>query len=164
MLGREVRDEAGIESPRGVVAGLGLLPVVTKFESLKQLTQVEAVSLLPGLEGAHVRGYEIHQGRTTAEPGTPPAFRITQFFDQVASQSDGAQLGLPLFGTYLHGLFDHSDFRQAYLNRLREHKGLTPLPPHAYDTRPKDFDHLADLLRDHLDLRRIEEMVGLRLS
>jgi len=163
MLGREVRDEAGVESGRGVVAGLGLLPVATKFESLKQLTQVEAVSLLPGLEGAHVRGYEIHQGRTTAEPGTPPAFRITQLFDQAASQSDGAQLGLSLFGTYLHGLFDHSDFRRAYLNRLREHKGLTPLPPHAYDTRPKDFDHLADLLRDHLDLRRIEEMVGLKI-
>jgi len=164
MLGREVRDEVGVESARGVVAGLGLLPVVTKFESLKQLAQIEAVSLLPGLEGARVRGYEIHQGRTTAEPGTPPAFRITQLFDQAVSQFDGAQLGLSLFGTYVHGLFDHSDFRQAYLNRLREHKGLTPLPPHAYDTRPKNFDHLADLLLDHLDMRRVEEMVGLRLN
>ena len=163
MLGGEVRDETGVESKRGVVAGLGLLPVVTKFESLKQLTQIEAISLLPGLEGARVRGYEIHQGRTTAEAGTPPAFKITQLFDQATSQSDGAQLGLRLFGTYVHGLFDHSDFRQAYLNRLREHKGLTPLPPHAYDTRPKDFDHLADLLRDHLEMRRVEEMVGLKI-
>jgi adenosylcobyric acid synthase len=163
MLGGEVRDETGVESKRGVVAGLGLLPVITKFESLKQLTQIEAVSLLPGLEGARVRGYEIHQGRTTAEPDTPPAFRITQLFDQAVSQSDGAQLGLPLFGTYVHGLFDHSDFRQAYLNRLREHKGLTPLPPHAYDTRPKNFDHLADLLRDHLDVKRVGEIVGMKI-
>src|SRR5262245_51198846 len=85
MLGREVRDEAGIESKRNVIAGLGLLPVVTTFEPRKQLAQVEAVSLLPGLEHARVRGYEIHQGRTTAEPGTPPAFRITRLFEQSAS-------------------------------------------------------------------------------
>lgn len=164
MLGREVRDEAGVESRHSVVAGLGLLSVVTTFEARKQLTQVEAVSVLPGLEGARVRGYEIHQGCTTADAGTPPAFRITRVFDRAASQPDGAGPGMALFGTYLHGLFDHSDFRRAYLNRLREHKGFEPLPPHAYDTRRKDFDQLADLLRDHLDLRRVGQIVGLPIG
>ena len=113
---------------------------------------------------ARVRGYEIHQGRTTTEPGTPPAFTLTQLFNEPASQLDGAGVSLALFGTYLHGLFDHSDFRQAYLNRLREYKGLTPLPPHAYDTRRKDFDQLADWLCDHLDLRQVSEIVGLPLE
>lgn len=161
MLGREVRDEAGIESARSAVAGLGLLPAVTHFEARKQLTRVEAVCQLPGLEGRRVRGYEIHQGNTTAEPGAPPAFQIVRLFDNVISQPDGAGIGPSLWGTYLHGVFDHSDFRQAYLNRLREHKGLAPLPPHAYDTRRKNFDQLADLLQDHLDLRRLEQIVGL---
>ena len=164
MLGREVRDDAGIESRRGIVAGLGLLPVITAFEARKQLTRVEGVCQLPGLAGARVRGYEIHQGRTTAEPGTPLAFRLTHLFNEPVSQPDGAGVSRALFGTYLHGLFDHSDFRHAYLNRLREHKSLAPLPPHAYDTRRKDFDQLADGLRDHLDLRRVSEIVGVPLE
>lgn len=163
MLGCEVRDEANVESAWGTVAGLGLLPVVTDFESRKQLAQVEAVCLLPELKGAKVRGYEIHQGRTTAESGMPPAFRITRLFDTPTAEPDGAGTSISLFGTYLHGLFDHSDFRRAYVNRVREYKGLSPLPPHAYDTRPKDFDQLADWLCDHLDMSKVAEIVGLKL-
>lgn len=161
MLGREVRDEIGIESRRSNVAGLGLLPVVTHFESRKQLAQVEAACLLPGLEGAKVRGYEIHQGRAAADPGALPAFKITRFFDGPTNRTDGTGDGIALFGTYLHGLFDHSDFRNAYLNCLRERKGLAPLPLHGYDTQRKDVDQLADLLRDHLNVRKVCEIVGL---
>ncbi len=163
MMGREVRDEAGIESRRRTVAGLGLLSVVTHFEVRKQLTQAEAVCLLPGLHGAKVRGYEIHQGRTTTDPDTPPAFKVTRLFDAPTAQSDGAAVSVALFGTYLHGLFDHANFRSAFLNRLREHKGLTVLPSHAYDTRPKDFDQLADLLLDYVDIRRVSGIVGLKV-
>lgn len=162
MLGREVRDEGQIESRRGTVQGLGLLPITTHFEPRKQLTQTEAICLIPELHGAKVRGYEIHQGRTVAAANTPPAFEITRLFNEPASVTDGTG-SISLFGTYLHGLFDHSDFRNVYLNRLREHKGLTPLPPHAYDTRPKDFDQFADWLRDHLDSQKIQDIVGLKL-
>lgn len=163
MLGHEVRDEEQIESRRGTVQGLGLLPITTHFEPRKQLTQAEAICLLPELHGAKVRGYEIHQGRTVTEANTPSAFQITRLFNESASITDGAGSKISLFGTYLHGLFDHSDFRNAYLNRLREHKGLAPLPPHAYDTHPKDFDQLADWLRDHLDSQKIQDIVGLKL-
>ncbi len=163
MLGREVRDEDQIESRRSTVQGLGLLPVTTYFEPRKQLTQAEAICLLPELRGAKVRGYEIHQGRTVAEGDTSPAFEITRLFNEPVSKTDGAGSNISLFGTYLHGLFDHSDFRNAYLNRLREHKGLTPLPPHAYDTRPKGFDQLADWISDYLNLSKIEEIIGLKL-
>ena len=160
MMGREVKDEAGIESG-GAVSGLNLLPVVTTFESRKQLTQVEAVCLIPELSGARVRGYEIHQGRTRADGDTVEAFKITRLFDHQVNQSDGAGT-LKLFGTYLHGLFDHSDFRGAYLNCLRQHKGLAPLPPHAYDTRAKNFDQLADWLQDYLDMRQVRKIVGMK--
>lgn len=162
MLGRQVRDEDHIESRRASIAGLGLLPVTTHFETRKQLTRAEAVCLLPELNGVKVRGYEIHQGRTLADPDLPPAFKITHLFDKAVAQSDGAGRSVALFGTYLHGLFDHADFRNAYLNRLREHKGLAPLPPHAYDTRRKDFDQLADLLRDYVDMKQIRQITGLR--
>lgn len=161
MLGLEVRDPGGVESRRAAAAGLGLLPVVTVFEERKRLVQAEASCLLPGLEGAAVRGYEIHQGRTRATDGAAPAFRVTRLFDEATDQLDGAATGVACFGTYLHGLFDHGAFRRAYLNRLREHKGMPALPPHAYDTRPKDFDQLADWLHDAVDLSRLCELADL---
>src|SRR6185503_7478359 len=114
---------------------------------------------LPGLEGARVRGYEIHQGRTALEPGARHAFRVERLFGEPADHADGAGATPALFGTYLHGLFDHSDFRGRYLNLLRERKGLAPLPPHGYDTRARSFDELADLIADHLDVKRVREIV-----
>jgi len=61
MMGREVRDEEGIESG-GAVSGLNLLPVVTTFESRKQLTQTDWQS------SVLCRAYAV-LGRT-AEPST----------------------------------------------------------------------------------------------
>ena len=161
MLGREIRDPAGIESQREAVAALGLLPVITIFEERKRLVQTEATCLLPGLEGVPVRGYEIHQGRTTAGDTIAPAFELTRLLDMPVTQTDGSATGVECFGTYLHGLFDHAQFRRAYLNRLREHKGMASLPQHAYDTRPKDFDQLADWLRDAVDVPRLCALTGL---
>jgi adenosylcobyric acid synthase len=162
MLGQQILDPEGVESRRRAVPGLELLPVVTTFQARKRLVRVEGVSLLPGVE-APVRGYEIHQGRT--ESGAlAPAIRLTRVFDQQVSETDGSAEGIECFGTYLHGLFDHGAFRRAYLNQLRRHKGLEALPGHAYDTRPKDFDRLADWLQDHLNLPLLESIVGLPLA
>lgn len=161
MLGREIRDPQGIESGHKTRGGLGLLPVATVFETRKRLVRAEALCLLPGLEGVTVRGYEIHQGQTTIVEGVSPAFRLTRLFESAVEQADGAATDVTCFGTYLHGLFDHGEFLRAYLNRLRESKALTPLPRHAYDTRPKDFDQLADWLRDGIDLRRVCALVDL---
>ena len=61
ILGREIRDPLGVESPRGRVKGLGLLPVVTTLEGDKILRQVTGVDIATGRK---VRGYEIHMGRT----------------------------------------------------------------------------------------------------
>ncbi|HEX9798414.1 MAG TPA: cobyric acid synthase [Anaerolineales bacterium] len=161
MLGERILDPEGVESGRKAVPGLGLLPVVTTFKARKRLVRVEAISRLPGVE-APVRGYEIHQGRT--ESGDlPAAFHLTRQFDEPIDLADGAAQGVACFGTYLHGLFDHGGFRRAYLNALRQHKDLGPLPPHAYDTRPKDFDQLADWLLDNVDRPLLESVVGLSL-
>ena len=108
-----------------------------------------------------MRGYEIHQGRTDRNVNLEPAFRVTGIFGETTEALDGAARDAACFGTYMHGLFDHSDFRRAYLNLLRLRKGLEPLPPHAYDTQPKDFDMLADWLRDAVDLQRLSTLTHL---
>lgn len=163
MLGDRILDPEEVESREGGINGLGLLPVTTTFEPRKRLVRVEGVCCLPGLEGSPVRGYEIHQGQTERAAEVSPAFRLEREFDEAIEQEDGAAVALRLFGTYMHGLFDHGGFRRAYLNRVREGKGLEPLPPHAYDTRRKDFDQLADWLLDNVDRDLLEEIVGLGL-
>lgn len=160
MMGRRIADPAGVESSQKEVGGLSLLPVTTSFKARKRLVRVQAESMLPGLEGAEVRGYEIHQGRTNADENVPSAFRLTREFDHPLDLPDGAGSGPDCFGTYIHGLFDHAQFRRAFLNALRESKGLDPLPPHAYDTRRKDFDQLANWLLDAVDVSALERIIG----
>lgn len=163
MMGERIEDPAQVESSKAV-DGMQLLPVTTVFEQRKRLVRVEAESLLPGLAGEPVRGYEIHMGRTEVHGQAGPAFRLTHEFDSRIDQPDGAASGLECFGTYIHGLFDHGQFRRAFLNALRQQKGLEPLPVHAYDTTPKDFDQLADWLLDGVDRRLLEGIVGLPLQ
>jgi adenosylcobyric acid synthase len=163
MMGERIDDPAQVESSQGI-DGLKMLPVTTVFQERKRLVRVQASSELPGLVGQPVRGYEIHQGRTDVLGPIMPAFRLTHEFERDIDQPDGAASGVDCFGTYIHGLFDHGQFRRAYLNALRQHKGLEILPPHAFDTKPKDFDQLADWLLDGVDQRLLGEIVGLPLS
>ena len=163
MMGRRICDPERVESPRPVLRGLAMLPVVTNFRRRKRLVRVEASCLLAGMEGVPVRGYEIHQGRSQIEGECAPAFQVHREFETYVEQAEGAAASPALFGTYLHGLFDHSGFRRSYLNGLRQAKGLPPLPAHAHDTRTKDFDQLADWVQDSVDMQAVCEIVGLRL-
>lgn len=163
MLGHHIQDPGAVETTQVEIEGLGLLPVTTVFEPRKRLVRVEGECRLPGLEGVKVRGYEIHQGTTTLDEEVVEAFHLSNLFDNPVDEVEGAGKGPALFGTYLHGLFDHGEFRRAFLNQLRVHKGLESLPIHASDTRLKDFDQLADWLIDNVDLQRLTQVVGLSI-
>ena len=68
MMGRELRDPAGVESAEPASAGLGWLPVDTDFEEEK-LTRLTA-TVGPG--GMPVHGYEIRHGRLSRPAGLRP--------------------------------------------------------------------------------------------
>ncbi|MFP4629977.1 MAG: cobyric acid synthase [Desulfohalobiaceae bacterium] len=155
MLGEKVADPLQVESEQESSPGLGLLPVITEMGRDKTLTQARGLHLPSGQE---VQGYEIHHGQT----------RTTSQLAQEAVQSqDGRQLGyahaeLPVWGTYLHGLFDADGFRRWLLDSLRQQRGLAPLvePKTSYDLEEK-LDLLADTVRRHLDLDYIYRQLGL---
>lgn len=77
MLGCRILDPDHVETDSDEVAGLGLLPVVTRFDSSKQTYQVSGTvsagcGMLSGSVGAPIEGYEIHMGATTVDaPGRP---------------------------------------------------------------------------------------------
>ena len=153
MLGRTLSDPDGAEGG-GSLAGLGLLPCETVFELQKHRTLQRAVTLAPPLEGAALEGYEIHMGRTRRLEGAP-------FCRLADGREEGAAAGL-VFGTYLHGLFDTGELTQRLAEWLARRRGFVPVPdrPEHYGLhRQRQYDLLADAIRENLDMKCIYDIL-----
>ncbi|WP_067618324.1 cobyric acid synthase [Alicyclobacillus acidiphilus] len=157
MLGREVADPDGIESANGeILRGLGLLPVRTVWHSEKTTVLVDGIATLPEGE-VPIRGYEIHMGVSTYVEGATPFARVRADSDTKWRVDGAIADGGRVIGTYVHGLFDHDVFRTAWLDMVRTAHGLSrpagevaPVPYQA--RREANYDRLANLLREHVDL------------
>ena len=78
------------------------------------------------------------------------------------SLPDGAMdsEGLTL-GTYLHGLFHNRAVRRSVLEYAARRKGVT-LPASDADIEPSvEYDKLASLVREHLDVDLVYRVMGL---
>ena len=125
-------------------AGLGLLPLDTVFRGEKVQTQsrgrfARVDGLFSGLTGMAYEGYEIHMGR--GEEDLP------------VLQSAGN-----VYGTYLHGVFDAPGAADAVLEALCRKKGVDFARLGAFDAaayRERQYDLLADAVREHLDMELI---------
>jgi len=134
MLGTVIEDP--VESQEGRVAGLGLLPVRTRFLPAKTLARPSA-SLA---DGTVVHGYEIHHGVVTRAGGDP-------FFG-----GEGCRSG-SIAGTLWHGLLENDGFRRQYLAEVSRRCGRRFV---AADTsfahlREARLDRLGNLVADHID-------------
>ncbi|HEY9621217.1 MAG TPA: cobyric acid synthase CobQ [Crinalium sp.] len=158
MMGRMLADPEGLEGQEGRYKGLGLLPLKTVITGQKVARQRLVTSNFPQV-GLPVAGYEIHQGRShlvdmdSTEPGMPsykPLFDDTNLGVVDSTQS--------IWGTYLHGIFDNGPWRRAWLNRLRQQRGLKSLPTgisNYREQREAMLDSLADVVESYLDLSRL---------
>jgi adenosylcobyric acid synthase len=151
MLGQIIADPEGVEGQAGRYQGLNLLPIKTVITGQKIARQRQVSSNFPQA-GLPVTGFEIHQGRSRVEPqGDSQAYQAL---------FDDANLGLvdrcqSVWGSYLHGLFDNGPWRRAWLNRLRQQRGLKSLPTgvaNYREQREQMLDNLATEIETHLDL------------
>ncbi len=169
MLGRQVHDPDGVESAHPFAAGLGLLPLDTRFERTKITAQVVAQSATPsfltsGLQPAtEVRGYEIHMGRLERPPGAAAAFSVVRRKGEPTELADGAvSPDRTVVGTMLHGILENDSVRASLLSTLRRRRGIpNPSQPHAIPPRDGEYDRLAAMLREHIDLGALRRIVGL---
>ncbi|HVW33345.1 MAG TPA: cobyric acid synthase, partial [Acidimicrobiia bacterium] len=157
MLGRTIDD--GIESGAGAVAGLGRLPVDTRFEAGKITRPRRGAARLPGPDGRPlaVDGYQIHHGRSTS--GAP----WIELDDAWGAQPDGAtSADGAVLGTSLHGLFETDGFRAAFLERVAARRGraFRPSGLSFAAARQAQFDRLADLVEAHLDLAALLRLIA----
>jgi cobyric acid synthase len=119
----------------------------------KTLVRTSAVH---GPSGLEVTGYEIHHGRTSCDGSL-----------SVLSRPDGQCVGaaspaLPVWGTYLHGLFDADAFRRWFIDRLRVRRGLPPVGRvvACYDIH-STLDRLAAVVRRSLRMDEIHRLLRL---
>ncbi len=150
MLGRTVADPEGTEAA-GVtqIDGMGLLDMETVFYEEKIQTQVKGVfSSVPGplcaLNGLAYEGYEIHMGRSR-EPRPP-------------LEGSG-----PVYGSYIHGIFDAPGVSDAVLRPVCQKKGLDPGSLQSFDLREhkeRQYDLLADTVRGGLDMDYVWRVVN----
>ena len=168
MLGLRVEDPWGMESDFREVQGMGLLNAVTTLEQEKATFQVEAVPVSgrPYGEGWRLEGYEIHLGRTILGEGPAPFLKVFRRDGKGTVVLDGAiSSDGKVWGTYIHGIFDHPGFRRSFLNTIREQKGLPPLDSpltfNGRDFRRRQYDELARLVRNSLEMERVFQIMGL---
>ncbi|MFB5266933.1 cobyric acid synthase [Paenibacillus enshidis] len=173
MLGGRLLDPDAVEAGQPQEAeGLGWLPLITTFLKEKQTVRVSGTLApanplpLAGLtEAFPVTGYEIHMGITERMEGQDdllPLFSVSRGdgvpFDEGSAAADGR-----VWGTYLHGVFDNDRLRRSWLDGIRLSKGLSPLGQTfaAREAKEREFDRIADLVRAHLDMKRVYSIMGL---
>lgn len=157
ILGRAISDRHSIESGIRETEGLKILPVKTSLRKEKVLKYVEACQLSTGLK---VKGYEIHHGATKRENSCSPFFKIIKRNNKSTNLYDGAvDKNKRVFGTYIHGIFDNGGFRRHFLNRLRKQKGWPVLTKTDSLSLNAEFDKLARLIRENINVKLLYEMM-----
>jgi len=158
MLGKIIADPEGVEGQEGRYQGLDLLPLKTVITGNKVARQRSVTSNYPQV-GLPVAGYEIHQGRSRlieSEEGEQQSSSYKPLFDD--SGLGLVDVSQSIWGSYLHGLFDNGPWRRAWLNHLRQQRGLPSLPtgvPNYREQREAVLNSLADIVEAHLDLNPV---------
>ncbi len=147
ILGQTIDDP--IESGRGRVDGLGLLPVHTTFEEPKIVRRSD------GVDAKHRRisGYQIRFGRPVSD-GNP--WLTVDGAAEGAMSDDGR-----VTGTSLHGLFDDDDFRAGHLAELaeRHNRSFTPADLSFAARYEHQHDQLADWVEAAIGIDVIDDLV-----
>jgi adenosylcobyric acid synthase len=144
MLGESIDDH--VESRRGTVDGLGLLPVQTAFGTEKVLARPSRMLA----DGAVVQGYEIRHGTVHRLGGKP-------FF-----ADEGCRAG-SVSGTSWHGLFENDAFRRSFLAEvaLLANRDYAAAPDCRFDElREARFERLADMVAEYVDTDALMAVVG----
>lgn len=168
MLGMRIDDPEHAESEQDSVQGLGLLDIVTAFKSDKTTWQVRAQTLVrdgifANMGNEEIIGYEIHMGQTRLGDHASPAFRIIQRGTQPIDHFDGAMTDSgTIVGTYIHGLFDNSCVRHAFLANIQQRNGIRIAMRQTMAPKNEQYDRLAEHVRSSINLDLIREICNIR--
>ena len=163
MLGERIDDPLRVESNNPLVAGLGLLAIVTTFEAEKQTVRahgniVANRGLFAETRGLAITGYEIHMGQTQVHGEA--LVQLTRRGEDATNALDGATNASGwIAGTYLHGLFDNDGLRHALLANLAARKNVARTAGARFN-RDAEYDRLAQVARMNLNMKAIRDLIA----
>lgn len=153
MMGHTVEDPDGLEGPPGSTAGLGLLPVKTVLRAPK-ITTLSRFTW----QGMGGTGYEIHMGQSRLQGGRPLLAVHDRNGNAVADTDGCLSDNGRTMGTYMHGLFETPALIRLWLKTV----GLSGIDVPATGglaARMEQYALLAEHVRRHVDMRRIDRLV-----
>jgi len=152
MMGSQIIDSGFRDNGQfPCMEGLGLLPTATVFADEKTTCQSRGVTVHPAIEPPiSVCGYEIHFGETVISENHKG---FEQLFELNGKPDGVSDDGLCLAGSYLHNAFHNDKFRNVWLNKIRQAKGLPKRAP-ADSSKAKDeaYDALAAAFLRNIDM------------
>ncbi len=155
LLGKELHDPEGVEHG-GDMRGIGLLDLATTFQGDKTRTRIQGTFSeehnLYHLKNRCVEGYEIHMGTTENLGNAVPILTLEDGRTDAYMTPDGR-----IWGSYLHGIFDNEELVFGLVHEIMKEKGIDPEADELSIAEYKEmqYDKLADLIRNHLDMDRI---------
>ena len=183
MLGQKICDPFQIESGLEEISGLGLIETETILEKEKVTTQYENLisknwalensetetdKIFSGFENMKIKGYEIHQGYSyfVGEKSCQKFVNNSSGSQKSEDENNAALKGVikrNIIGTYIHGIFDNSEFTNHFLNTVRKQKGIDEIKENFSfsEYKNREYDKLAKVLRENLDIDKIYEIMGL---
>ncbi len=149
MMGTLINDPDNIEGTVSSVEGIGLLPMETVITKEKKTVQQQFTFLN---EDVPCSGYEIHMGESTVHDEVQPLVKTSD------GHTDGIYLNEYCWGTYMHGILDN----QVVINRLVAPYTNEAGADFSYNSfKEKEYDRLADHLRQHLNIKYIYKHAGI---
>ena len=145
MMGESVSDPHGVEGAIRCLPGLGLLPTKTELKEKKHTRQVE-FRFIDDCRPCH--GYEIHMGNTSTDK---------PFLTFSDGSKEGYMADAKCFGSYVHGLLDNQAVIDFILNPYL--KGADNIIFDAGDFKNKQYDLLAQWLREHIDIPQLYKIM-----
>lgn len=160
IIGQEIIDESGLDT--GIkgsrVDGLNLIEAQTIFLEKKETVRAKGYfHPNTGFIGKRpIEGYEIHLGRTEISNKERCFLKMENGNEEGYYSDDGK-----IIGTYVHHLFHNDEWRNLWLNNIRQSKGIpTKKIIHSQQLKEEQFDRLAENIKMHLNWEKIKEMIN----
>ena len=140
MMGEAISDPFGVETDSNTtIPGLGIIPLKTALT--KEKTTIQREFKFKNYE-EKCSGYEIHMGTSVTSKPSPLL--------QINDVKEGYLLNDNCWGSYMHGIFDNQVVIDDLVGSVSKNEVK------SYEAfKNENFDKLADLLRDCLDIEKI---------
>ena len=105
----------------------------------------------------------INQTKLTDKAAEYVIDRFSKLEDQNGQKKQDGWVKEHIIGTYVHGIFEEGTFTERLIQSLLEQKGISQMEQITSfrDYKEKQYDLLANIVRDHIDMDLLYRIIGI---